>query len=210
MTQTTSRLAMIEAAEHIVAERGLHALTLKDVQLTANQSNKSAAKYHFGSREGLIEALVEARMSPVDTRRQEKLDEITRLGTPPTTRQAVEALVRPLAAETLGRSGSRYARFLVQALFNPALADMIEKHLRAESYKHVRQLLIELCPAPNPIAIWRTDGIVMHNMTVLAAHEGSDRTPAESTAIICDLVDTCVAMLEAPTSMTTKSSGASS
>ncbi len=36
------------AAERIVAERGMPALTLKDVQLAANQANKSAAKYHFG------------------------------------------------------------------------------------------------------------------------------------------------------------------
>ncbi|WP_260457306.1 TetR/AcrR family transcriptional regulator [Rhodococcus qingshengii] len=206
MTQTTSRQAMIEAAEQIIAEQGLHALTLTGVQLAANQSNKSAAKYHFGSHDGLIEALVEARMSPVDARRHEMLGEIARLGTSPTTRQVVEALVRPLAAETLGRPGSRYARFLVQALFNPALADLIRKHMRAESYNHVRDLLIELCPAPNPIAIWRTDSIVMRNMTMLAAQEAADRTPAESTAIVSDLVDTCVAMLEAPISTTTTES----
>ena len=78
--------------------------------------------------------------------------------------------------------------------------------MRAESYNHVRDLLIELCPAPNPIASWRTDSIVMHNMTMLAAQEAADRTPAESTAIVSDLVDTCVAMLEAPISTTTTES----
>ncbi|NKS02706.1 TetR family transcriptional regulator, partial [Rhodococcus hoagii] len=81
---------MLVAAERIVAERGMPALTLKDVQLAANQANKSAAKYHFGSRDGLIEALVELRMTPVNARRQELLDEIGRLGGPPTVRQAVE------------------------------------------------------------------------------------------------------------------------
>ncbi|MFI8664729.1 hypothetical protein ACIGKR_32415 [Rhodococcus qingshengii] len=138
MAPPTSRQAMIAAAEQIIAEQGLHALTLTGVQIAANQSNKSAAKYHFGSHEGLIEAIVETRMSSVDTRRQELLNEMARLGSPATVRQAVEALVRPLAAETLGRPGSRYARFLVQALFNPALAELIQKHLRAESYKYVR------------------------------------------------------------------------
>lgn len=193
---------MLEAAERIIAERGMPALTLKDVQIAADQSNKSAAKYHFGSRQGLIEALVELRMSPVDTRRQELLDEIERVGDPTTVRQAVEALVRPLAAETLGRPGSRYARFLVQALFDPALADTIRKHLRAGTYRHVHRLLVDLCPAPAQVAHWRADSIVMLAMTTLAAHEGSDRTPAQTAAIVSNLVDTCVAVLEAPTTST--------
>ncbi|PTR30244.1 TetR family transcriptional regulator [Rhodococcus sp. OK519] len=196
---------MLEAAEQIIAERGMPALTLKDVQIAANQSNKSAAKYHFGSREGLIEALVELRMGPVNARRQELLDEMERLGTPPTVRQVVEALVRPLAAETLGRPGSRYARFLVQALFDPALADTIQKHLRAETYRHVHHLLTDLCPLPDEIAAWRTDNIVMLGITTFAAREGTDRTPAQTAAIVTDLVDTCVAVLAAPTSVPTSS-----
>ncbi|MDH6283004.1 AcrR family transcriptional regulator [Prescottella agglutinans] len=200
MTQNTSRLAMIVAAERIIAERGMPALTLKDVQIEANQSNKSAAKYHFGSREGLIEALVEVRMSPVDARRQELLDEMEQLGAPATARQAVEALVRPLASETLDRPGSRYARFLIQALFDPALAHLIQRHLRAESYRRVHRLLIELCPAPGELAQWRADNIVTLTMTALAAREGTQRTPAQTAAIVSDLVDTCVAVLDAPTS----------
>lgn len=204
VTQNTSRQAMLEAAEQIIAERGMPALTLKDVQIAANQSNKSAAKYHFGSREGLIEALVELRMAPIDARRQELLDELERAGAPLTARQAVEALIRPLAAETLGRPGSRYARFLVQALFDPALADMIQKHLRAESYRHVHRRLVDLCPAPGEIAEWRADSIVVLGMTTLAAREGAQRTAAQTTAVVSDLVDTCVAVLEAPASDSTK------
>ncbi|MCA1004203.1 TetR family transcriptional regulator [Rhodococcus hoagii] len=201
MIQNTARHAMLEAAEQIIAERGMPALTLKDVQIAANQSNKSAAKYHFGSREGLIEALVELRMSPVNARRQELLDEMERLGGAPSARQAVEALVRPLAAETLGRPDSRYARFLVQALFDPALADVIQKHLRAETYRRVHRLLVDLCPAPGEVAEWRADNIVVLGMTTLAAREGTQRTTAQTAAIVADLVDTCVAVLEAPTSV---------
>lgn len=139
---------MIDAAERLVAERGMPAMTLKDVQIAADQSNKSAAKYHFGSRDGLIEAVVEARMSPVDRCRQEILDEWARQGLSPTPRQAVEALVQPLAAQTLGRPGSRYARFLVQATFDPALADIIQKHMSAKSFRHVHDLLVNLAEVP--------------------------------------------------------------
>ncbi|MDH6679757.1 RecA-family ATPase [Rhodococcus sp. LBL1] len=50
MTRATARQAMIEAAERLITERGMQALTLEHVQIAANQSNKSAAKYHSGSR----------------------------------------------------------------------------------------------------------------------------------------------------------------
>ncbi|WP_370654874.1 TetR/AcrR family transcriptional regulator [Prescottella sp. R16] len=201
MTRTTSRHAMIEAAERIVAERGLPALTLKEVQLVARQANKSAATYHFGSRDGLLDAVVELRMTPADTRRRAMLDDLDASGTAPTIRAAVEALVLPLAAETLYRDGSCYARFLAQAMFDPALADTIRKHLRAESYRRVEYLLSDLCPAPDEVASWRTDNVVLLTMASLAAREGTDRTPAQTAAIVADLIDTCVAVLEAPTSV---------
>ncbi|MCZ4079250.1 TetR family transcriptional regulator [Rhodococcus sp. H36-A4] len=203
MTPITPRIAMIDAAEQIIAERGLPALTLKDVQLAANQSNKSAAKYHFGSREGLIEALVAARMGPVNARRTELLEKIERSGDPTPVRQAVEALVHPLAAETLGRPGSRYARFLVQAVIDPALAEVTQKHLQADSYRRVHQLMVALCPAPGEVATWRTNNAVMFSMTALATREGSERTAAETTAIVSNLVDTLTAMIEAPVSTPT-------
>ena len=189
---------MIDAAEHIVAEQGLPALKLKDVQLAANQSNKSAAKYHFGSREGLLDAVVESRMSRVNARRHAVLDRVQGSDQPATVRQLVDALVRPLAAETLCRPGSRYARFLVQALFDPALAGLLQKHLQAASYTAVVELLTDLCAAPPEIAQWRVQNVVMLNMMALAAHEGLDRTPSECDAIVSDLIVTCVASLEAP------------
>ena len=197
---------MIDAAEHIVAEQGLPALTLKDVQLAANQSNKSAARYHFGSREGLLDAVVESRMSRVNARRHAVLDRVQDSDQPATVRQLVDALVRPLAAETLCRPGSRYARFLVQALFDPALAGLLQKHLQAASYTAVVELLTDLCAAPPEIAQWRVQNVVMLNMMALAAHEGLDRTPGECDAIVSDLIVTCVASLEAPVSAPSTSS----
>lgn len=190
---------MIDAAERLVAERGLPALTLKDVQIAASQSNKSAAKYHFGSREGLLDAVVEARMSRVNARRHEMLTALQDSTEVPTSRQLVEALVRPLAAETLGRPESFYARFLVQAVFDPALADLLTKHLQADSYTTVVQLLTDRCWASPEMCRWRVQHVVMLSMTALAAHEGAERTLEEAEAIVSDLVTMCDAALAAPT-----------
>lgn len=200
---------MIDAAEQIVAERGMPALTLKDVQIAAGQSNKSAAKYHFGSREGLIEAVVEARGSAVNARRQALLDEMEGHGTPLTARQAVEAMVWPLASETLSRPGSRYARFLVQALFDPALADLIKQHLSSESYRRVHQLMVDASLAPLETAEWRAVNVVVFSISVLAAYESSDRTQDQRTATVTDLIDSCVAILETSPSTDPETQGVS-
>ncbi|MFE3289602.1 TetR/AcrR family transcriptional regulator [Rhodococcus sp. NPDC059234] len=209
MTRTTSREAMIDAAEQIVAEKGMPALTLKDVQIAAGQSNKSAAKYHFGSREGLIGAVIEARGSAVNARRQALLDEMEGHGTPLTARQAAEAMVWPLASETLSRPGSRYARFLVQALFDPALADLIKQHLSSESYRRVHQLMVDACLAPHETAEWRAVNVVVFSISVLAAYESSDRTADQRRATVTDLIDSCVAILETSPSTDTGTQGVS-
>ena len=189
---------MIDAAELIVAEEGIASMTLNAVQLEANQANKSAAKYHFGSREGLLDAIVESRMAGVDARRQELLADLEELGESVTLRQAVEALIRPLAAETLGRPGSRYARFNVNALTDPTLARILPKHLKAESYRRVHRLMVELSAASRKVALRRANNGVMFAMAALAAHEGRARSDAETAEIVSDLVDSCVAVLEAP------------
>ncbi|QDQ98901.1 TetR/AcrR family transcriptional regulator [Tomitella fengzijianii] len=193
-------MALIEAAERIVAERGIAALTVKDVQLAARQANRSAVRYHFGSRNDLLEAVLELRMRPVDKKRQEMLDRIGRSDDPPQARQAVEALVCPLAAETLGRADSRYARFLVQALLDPVLAEIVQKHLRAESFRMVQKLLIGLCPVGEPAAGWRANNIVKLNMITLATQEGLGTRRPESAVVVADLITSCVALLNAPAS----------
>jgi AcrR family transcriptional regulator len=197
---------MIDAAERVVAENGITSMTFNGVQLAAKQRNNSAAKYHFGSREGLLEAIVEARMAPINARRQEILDDLEELGQPVTLRQAVEAYVRPLAAETVGRPGSRYARFLVQALTDPTLGRITPEHLKAESYRRVHRLMVEHSAVSHRVALRRANNVVILVMASLATHEGRARSAAETVEIVSDLVDSCVAVLEAPESSTTSKS----
>ena len=191
---------MIDAAERIVAERGLASMTLSEVQAAAGQRNKSAATYHFGSRDGLIAAIIEARMGPVNHRRTEMLEVLDSRTGVPSSRDLVEALVLPLAAETLGRPGSRYARFLTQAMFAPELAESIERHLRADSFRAVRRRLGERDRLPAPIAELRTSRIVTLMIVTLAMSEGDDLGLTKAGALVSDLIDTCVAVLDAPVS----------
>jgi AcrR family transcriptional regulator len=66
---TATRTALLDAAEQLVAAHGVDALSLRAVAAAAGARNTSAAAYHFGTREQLLDALFEARMAPINERR---------------------------------------------------------------------------------------------------------------------------------------------
>lgn len=196
---------MIEAAERLFVERGVGTVSLRDVQKAAGQRNKSAAQYHFGNRDGLISAIIDTRMGPVNARRREVLDGFDRRGGEQSRRELVEALVEPLAAETLGRPGSHYARFLVQAQFDPALASLINHHLEADSFQDVcRRLARQLDHLPTPIRDERIKRLLTMVVTTLATWEGRAHGDLGTAARVGDLIDSCVGCLDAPLSATTQ------
>ncbi len=195
-----ARAQMVDAAERLVAEEGLGAMSLRAVQAAAGQRNKSAAQYHFGSREGLIEAVVAARMAPVGERRSELLDALRTDPAGPTVRGLVEALVVPLAEHTLGRPGSRWARFLHQASSDPALAAVVARRLEGRSYRAVVEgLLALLGDVPEAVRLRRIGQVTLLAVGALAAaeaHPGPARLPLD--VEVTDLVDVCVGALTAP------------
>jgi AcrR family transcriptional regulator len=193
---------MIEAAERLVAERGLRNVSLREVQAASGQRNKSAAQYHFGSLHGLIEAIVVARMTPIDARRVELLAALDADGRGHEVRALVEASIDPFAEATLGRPGSRYARFLVQVMADPGMSGLAARDLQADGLRTVQGRLTEaMADVPRPLRQGRINRSFVFGIVSLASWEGG---PAESAAVratrIADLVDVCVAILEAPAS----------
>ena len=183
---------MIDAAERIVAEQGLPAMTLRRVQDAAGQANKTAAQYHFGSRDGLIAAVLEARMGPVDIQRRAMLDAIDTGPAPTGLRTLVEALVVPLADATVGRPGSHYARFLAQVLLDPMLSDMARDHLRIASFLDVHKRLLTATDLDTDTARWRVENVVTLTVYTLARWEERAHDPAE---VVGHLLDACTALL---------------
>jgi AcrR family transcriptional regulator len=196
-----AREQMIDAAERLVAERGLAAMSLREVQAAAGQRNKSAAQYHFGSKEGLVEAIATARLGAVGVRRREVLDA---LGPHPTRRELVEALVLPLAEHVLS-GDSCWARFQIQAAYDPTFAKTVRLAFESSAYREVRDgLLAGLDHLPAPLRERRVDHAVGLVSSSLAALEADDRPRAlPADALVADLVDMTLGVLDAPVSTTT-------
>lgn len=186
---------MIDTAERLAAERGLNGLSLREVQLASGQRNKSAASYHFGTREGLIQSVVVARMGPINERRLAELAAIEAAGTP-TLRQLVEILVLPLA-EATAKPGSTYARFLLQGLADPVMGEIVRGSMESRSIRAVRDRIMKhLGHLPKAMRERRMIGCVHLMVATLAGWEsaaGKVSAPARR-----DLVDMCLAVLNAP------------
>lgn len=106
-----AREALIAVAERLFAERGVDAVTVRDVVTAAEQRNSSAVQYHFGNKAGLLQAILDPHQDRLDTRRAEMLDE---LGERPTLDELIEVLVRPLASLLESESGRHYIRIRAQ------------------------------------------------------------------------------------------------
>ena len=107
MTDTTdadvpSRL--VSAAERLIAERGLEAVSLREVNAEAGVANASAVQYHYGGRPGLIGAILAKHHPAVEARRHALLDQFDADGQAD-LRTLCGALVRPLAAELANADG---------------------------------------------------------------------------------------------------------
>lgn len=116
-----TRAALVDTAERMVAERGT-AVSLREISSAAGQRNHSAAQYHFGSREGLITAVIRSRSAPIDARRRELLEQAAPGAGAARVQVLVEVLVQPWVDVLVATRGdSCYLRFLAQVLDDPEL-----------------------------------------------------------------------------------------
>lgn len=61
---------LITVAERLFAQHGLDGVSLRQIAAEAGTSNNSAVRYHFGSKEALITAILEFRLPPLIARRE--------------------------------------------------------------------------------------------------------------------------------------------
>ena len=202
----SGRDALIRAAERLFGERGIAAVSLREVAAAAGQANNSAVRYHFGSRDGLVDAIFTYRMSRIDERRRAML---AAAGPDPDVRTLLQAFVYPLA-ESIGHEDgvSWYARFLRQVVFDPSFdvfappRDEVARGLLAV----VQGLVGGTRDLPDVIRdrrILQVAQLVVHALAD-QEHQLARGSAAITTSLLAaDLVDCAAAVLEAPVSADT-------
>lgn len=90
-----TRERLLDTAEVLFAEKGLE-VSLREITSAAG-ANVAAVNYHFGSRDGLINAVMARHAQPINEERIRILGELLDRPESPSVREVVEAFLRPLA-----------------------------------------------------------------------------------------------------------------
>jgi AcrR family transcriptional regulator len=108
---TATKAVLVREAERLFARRGLYQVTMREILEAAGQRNVSAINYHFGSRDGVLNAILTRHGDPTDVARGELLAEC---GRDASTRELIGALVLPYAAHLKTPAGRDYLRIVAQ------------------------------------------------------------------------------------------------
>ena len=77
MAGEDTREKLLDAAEQLFAEHGIFGTTLRALTRSA-KVNLAAVHYHFGGKEGLLDAVVERRATAMNRERLRELEELER------------------------------------------------------------------------------------------------------------------------------------
>jgi AcrR family transcriptional regulator len=197
MTDTKTRI--LNAAEELFGERGYAATSLRNVTDAAG-ANIAAVNYHFGSKEGLLRAVVSRAMAAVNADRDRLLNDLEAAERPP----AVEDLVRVFVttgASLVPRHGERaphVARFLgrVACEPGPAFRRLFAAEVGPVEGRYLQALTRALPDLPVREVAFRYRAMI----GLLALHQSgtlADLHPGQPPADEADDVEQLIALLTA-------------
>jgi AcrR family transcriptional regulator len=168
-----TREVLLVAAERLFAERGMYAVSNRQISEAAGQGNNAAVCYHFGTRTDLLRAIEAKHHRPIEqlrTRMLADLDDSAEL------RDWVACLVRPLTdhLEQIGNP-SFYARFAAQAMADPTYHDVVTADALASSQLMQTVNGINRCMPDLPKRVRFERTVMVRNMLMhtCAEHEGA-------------------------------------
>lgn len=124
-----TRHALMVAGEYLMGEQGLDTPPLHVIAAEAGQSNKYAVQYHFGNREGLINAIMLKRNEAIVLRRAELALEAVSMGAIGDVGALVEAMFLPVIEQVGEKQPSSYVRLLMLWLTLPWCHDLMRVRL---------------------------------------------------------------------------------
>ena len=142
---------ILAAAEQLFSEGGEDATSLRAITRQAGV-NVAAIHYHFGGRDGLLRAILDRKIGPLNEHRLRLLDEVeARYGSRVPVDALLGAFLRPDLAllESLRESGQfQFCRFMGRAYTepSPAVAAFVDDQFAVVSQRFM-PLLAEAIPA---------------------------------------------------------------
>lgn len=201
-----TRQLLVDAATREFAEHGVHTASLLEITRLAGQRNRGAVHYHFGSREGLLVAVLEEQVELLATREHALLTAARER--PGDLVSIVEAFVRPsVELADQGWKGRCYLMILCELVesepgtTHPDVRAALERSGGYEAYTMFEE---RMPPMPGPLRAERlslaTSFILRTSADRARAVEretpGRPQLPVED--FIANLVAMAVGMVSAP------------
>ncbi|WP_327232991.1 TetR family transcriptional regulator [Streptomyces sp. NBC_01317] len=121
MASRDTRTQILDAAEHLFAERGFRGTSVRAITDLAG-ANLAAVAYHFGSKAELLAEVVRRVIGPINAAQTAGLDRLLAGPRAPTVAALVEAFAGPLfdGMPAGDEGGARTSRLIVTIIGDPA------------------------------------------------------------------------------------------
>jgi AcrR family transcriptional regulator len=198
-----TRVRLLDAAERLFGERGLDAVSVRDITEAAG-ANTAAIHYHFGSKVDLVAAILDRRAGGVGLRREELLDALEARSAPD-LRAVVDAMVRPTAELAGGSMGGRsYVAFLAALGSHAELMPLLDQAYDTYTLRYLVALARVTPELPDDVRTLRFALARYLVNRVLGQPDGQvhqwieRHSPGADAAIVDSLVDALVGMFQGP------------
>ena len=200
---TATALQLLLTAERLFAEHGVAGVSLRQIAVEAGSANNSAVAYHFGSKEGLVQAIFGYRLPQLLQRRELLLARLH----PGDLRARLEAHLLPVLELAESREGS-YLSFLEQLERSPAsrvlLAQADVQQSQADFVADVRALLPDVDEPVRTLRIQQVQLLSIHSAAERERAVANDDEVMPFGLFVSTLIDGCVGYLTARVSGETK------
>lgn len=197
-----TQVALIEAAERLFADLGVEAVSTRQIGAAIGSLNTNVVAYHFGGKDGLIEAVFRHRLPEIDRRRGELLAEVDGAGVHIDIAALLRIFALPLYEQTDPAGRHSYTRFLLGLESSGKLDARAEVSGEFPETNRVIARLVELLPtesaASGPTRLRLVTSLLATMLQII------DRSPELTSGAARALFDDALAMsaaaLSAPVS----------
>src|SRR5258708_6348810 len=129
---------ILDTAEQLFGEQGYAATSLRQV-IAAAEVNVAAVHYHFGSKEDLLDAVVNRKVGPVNVARMERLDRLEAETKPIDVEQVLEAFLMPTAE--MAEHNPTFVRLMGRILVEGMMPRIVERHFQESAMRFIAALM---------------------------------------------------------------------
>lgn len=177
-----TRRELLDAAERLFAEQGVEAASIRAVNAAAGLG-PAAVHYHFGSKDALLDAVLERRGLAVMADIAERCDRLLEQDARPDPRAIVEALVDPYVA-LLDRDRAGGARWLTIVGELALNGTHRMEAASAPAAERLGTLVRRAFPAADPAALETAWRLTVEALILLMARTPHAWTPAARASLL--------------------------